>query len=222
MTLAGSSGILSLHCCIRSCPQDRGDDICEDTGCHGVDAENHRQQVRVNKVGGCCEYQLLLFTVSSRDRRDRTCWELGLSQPRSFSVRAFNHSVQNMRAELLFILNSFGGEASTQTPATRSGLVGVVPAAGKAARHWFLLSFLLPIPPLLCLCSQNIAEAANSPTTPAAREIFLQRNILVMPVCPFPRTRGGGGLVAVRATRCCQLHQCGSRWALPGSGVRQC
>lgn len=80
MTLAGSSGILSLHCCIRCSPQGRGDDTLEGTGCHRVDTGNHRHQVTVIKAGDCYKYQLPPFTVSSRDQRDGVCWNLGLCQ----------------------------------------------------------------------------------------------------------------------------------------------
>lgn len=44
-----------------------------------------------------------------------------------------------MRSEHLRVLNSLGGEASTQNSATRSDLVGGI----TAAQAWFLLSFLL-------------------------------------------------------------------------------
>lgn len=78
MTLTGSSGILSLRCCITSSPWGTGDDTLEGTGCHSVYAENHRQQIRVSKAGDCYKCQLPPFTVSSRDQRDRACWDLGL------------------------------------------------------------------------------------------------------------------------------------------------
>lgn len=67
-------GILSVQC-IRSFPHGRGGDILKGTACH---TENHRQQIRVSKAGDLYKPQLCPFAMSSRDQRNRVCWDLGL------------------------------------------------------------------------------------------------------------------------------------------------